>query len=169
MFPESPEAYWPVAAALVLMRASHRLGLWPYAMLALPGTIAHEFAHYFVALVLGARPSFPSLLPQRMQHGWRLGSVRFQAGMLRSVPIALAPLALLPLALFWAVTFMAPAPWPAYAAHAWIVAALLSASLPSSADLRIAVPALAVIAVVLLLTLAVMRWLNHSPHWPSPG
>ena len=134
--------------ALLLIRASSRLGMWPYALIALPGTLAHELAHFLVALVLAAKPSFPSLVPQRSNHGWRLGAVQFRAGLIRSVPIALAPLVLLPLALFWAVTFIAPAVWPLYGMHAWIVGALLSASLPSSADFKIAIPALSLMAAI---------------------
>jgi hypothetical protein len=146
---------WAVLlGALALIRASSRLGMWPYALAALPGTFAHELAHYLVALLLRAQPSFPSLRPQRSAHGWRLGSVTFRAGMLRAVPIALAPFMLAPLALAWAIWWMAPAVgWP-YLAHAWLVAALFSASLPSSADFRIALPALLVLAL-----LAVAAWL----------
>ena len=150
VFPESPEFYLPVIAALVLMRLSHRLGMWPYAMLALPGTIAHEFAHYLVALVLRASPSFPTLLPQSTAHGWRLGSVTFRAGFVRALPIALAPTVLLPLALWWMATFMAPTTGGVHYLHAWVAAALVSASLPSSADFKLALPALAVIAVAAL-------------------
>lgn len=138
------------AVALFLIRLSSHLGMWPYAIIALPGTLAHEAAHYLTALLLGARPSFPSLVPQRTAFGWRLGSVAFRAGPLRSLPIALAPLLLLPLAAWWLLHFMAPSPWPLHGVHAWIVGALLSACLPSSADFRIAFPALAVIALLLL-------------------
>jgi hypothetical protein len=134
--------------ALLLIRLSARLGMWPYALVALPGTLAHELAHFLVALLLFANPSFPSLVPQRTPHGWRLGSVAFRAGLLRSVPIALAPLLLAPIAVFWIVTFMPAAPWPWYGLHAWIAGALLSACLPSSADLKIAIPALVLVAVV---------------------
>ena len=123
-----------VLAALLVLRACSRLGLWCYALAALPGTVAHEFAHWLVALLLGARPGFPSLRPQRGPHGWRLGSVSFRAGFLRSVPIVLAPLLLFPLAWWWTLAFVMPAPWPARAVHAWLAATLLSASLPSSAD-----------------------------------
>lgn len=136
--------------ALFLIRASSRLGMWLYALIALPGTLAHELAHYLVAMVLFARPTFPSLVPQRTEHGWRLGSVGFHAGMMRSVPIALAPLMLAPLALFWATTYMAPSDWPLYGIHAWIVGALLSATLPSAADFKIAFPALALLAILAL-------------------
>ena len=127
--------------------------MWPYALLALPGTVAHEFAHFLVALVLGASPSFPSLLPERSERGWRLGSVAFRAGLLRSVPIVLAPLALLPIALAWAVVFLPTATWPMRLLHLWLIAALAYASLPSRADLRIALPAFAIAAAVLLVIL----------------
>lgn len=137
-----------VIVAIVLMRASSRLGMWPYALLSLPGTLAHESAHFIVALLLAAQPSFPSLIPQRTAHGWRLGSVTFRAGVVRSVPIALAPLLLAPLGLWWAATFLVPMAGWWYALHVWVVAAIFSASLPSSADFRIAVPALAILAMV---------------------
>jgi hypothetical protein len=137
-----------VLGTLLVIRLSSRLGMWVYALVALPGTQAHELTHFLVALILAARPSFPSLVPQRTAHGWRLGSVAFRAGIVRSVPIALAPLLLAPLSLWWAASFLASAPWPQYAFHAWVVAALLSASLPSSADFRIALPALAIVGVI---------------------
>ena len=136
-----------VLGLLLLIRLASRVGMWTYALLALPGTFAHELAHYLVATLLLAKPQFPSLIPQRTEHGWRLGSVAFRAGWLRSLPIALAPFALLPLALWWAVTWMLPAAGAMYFVQAWIVAALVSASLPSAADFRIAMPALAFVAL----------------------
>ena len=149
-----------VVIAFVLLRSSSRLGMWPYAIAALPGTAAHEFAHWLVAALLGARPDFPSLRPQRSGTGWRLGSVTFRAGMFRAVPIVLAPLLLLPLAWWWTWAFVAPAEWPWLALHAWLAATFLSASLPSSADFRIALPALAILAAVAALA-AWGLWL----HW----
>ena len=139
-----------VLAMLAAMRLASRLGMWAYAAIALPGTFAHEMAHYLVALLLFAKPDFPSLVPQRTLHGWRLGSVTFRAGMARALPIALAPFALMPLALWWAATLLAPAEGALYYLHAWIAAALVSASLPSSADFKLALPALAVLAVAAL-------------------
>ena len=138
-----------VLAMLAAMRLASRLGMWAYAAIALPGTFAHEMAQYLVALLLFAKPDFPSLAPQRTLHGWRLGSVTFRAGIARALPIALAPFALMPLALWWA-TLMAPAEGALYFVHAWLAAALVSASLPSSADFKLALPALAVIAVAAL-------------------
>lgn len=139
-----------VLAMLALMRLASRLGMWAYAALALPGTFAHEMAHYLVALLLFAKPDFPSLVPQRTLHGWRLGSVTFRAGFVRALPIALAPIVLLPLAVWWMAAFMAPATGWVHYLHAWIAAALVSASLHSSADFKLALPALAVIAIAAL-------------------
>ena len=143
----SPSDWGLVLAAFVTIRASSLLGMWAYALIALPGTLAHELAHFLVALLLAAKPSFPSLVPKRSEHGWRLGSVAFRAGIVRSVPIALAPLALLPLALVYGVAMLAPAAWPVTVFHAWVMAALLSACLPSRADFRIAIPALLLAAI----------------------
>lgn len=136
-----------VLVTMLLIRMCRHAGMWIYALIALPGTFAHELAHYIVAWVLAARPSFPSLVPVRSARGWRLGSVAFRVGRLRAMPIALAPLVLAPLALWWAAALLHPASWPLYGLHVWIVAALLSASLPSATDLKLALPALAILVV----------------------
>jgi len=147
-----------ILAAAVVISLSKHAGMWIYALVALPGTLAHELAHFLVALLLGARPAFPSLLPVRTERGWRLGSVSFRVGRLRAMPIALAPLLLLPVALCWAAAFLRSASWPMYCAHAWITAALLQASLPSRTDLKLATPALVLLAL-LLAAAAVIVWL----------
>jgi hypothetical protein len=81
-----------IVAGMSLIHVCRYAGMWIYAIIALPGTFAHELAHFAVAFVLGAQPSFPSLIPTRTQRGWRLGSVAFRVGHLRALPIALAPL-----------------------------------------------------------------------------
>lgn len=141
-----PHAVATVLAMLALQRLVRRLGLGAYAAFALPGTLAHELAHYLVALVLAARPRLPDLRPQRTATGWRLGSVAFAAPWWRAGPIALAPLALAPLALEWTRRLVAPASGGAFLLQAWIAATLLAAALPSRADLRIAAPTLALLA-----------------------
>ena len=117
-----------VAGAMVLIHVCRHAGMWIYALVALPGTLAHESAHFIVAFMLGARPEFPSLVPVRTERGWRLGSVAFRVGHARALPIALAPLLLAPLALWWAGALLHPSPWPLRALHIWIVAALVTAS-----------------------------------------
>ena len=145
-----------VAGALLLIHACRHAGMWVYALVALPGTLAHESAHFLVAFVLGARPAFPSLVPVRTERGWRLGSVAFRVGHARALPIALAPLLLAPLALWWAGALLHASPWPLYGLHVWIVAALVTASLPSRTDLKLALPAFAVLAV--LGVVAALAW-----------
>jgi len=151
-------------AALVLMRLAPRLGMWLYALVALPGTLMHELAHFIVAFLLRAQPEFPSLVPRRMDGGWRMGSVAFRAGPVRAAPIALAPLLLLPLAWWWTVAIMPRFTWPWLAAAAWIAGALLSACLPSPADLRLARPALLGLGVIAVIAAAL--WFVAGHHLP---
>ena len=134
-----------IAGVLLLIRLARHAGMWIYALVALPGTAVHEFSHFVVALCLGGAPSFPSLLPTRTEKGWRLGEVRFRTGHVRAMFVGMAPLLLAPLAWWWAVTLLAPASWPMHPLHAWVVAALLQACLPSKTDWKLALPALLVL------------------------
>ena len=153
----SPADVVCVLAALAIIRLSRHAGMWIYSIVALPGTLAHELAHFIVALVLFAHPRFPSLIPIRMEHGgWRLGSVAFRADYARALPIAMAPFALAPLALWWAGTFLHAALWPLYGLHAWLVAAMLTASMPSPTDFKLALPALIALTVVAGIVVAIL-------------
>ena len=146
--------------AMVAIYACRHAGMWIYALTALPGTFAHELAHFIVAFVLGAQPQFPSLIPQRTAGGWRLGSVAVRAGPVRALPIAMAPLLLAPLGLWWASVLMHPAAGALYFLHTWIVAALLTASLPSKADLKLAWPGFAVLALLAAIAIGAWFWLR---------
>lgn len=139
-----------VAGMLLLIRLARHAGMWIYALVALPGTAVHEFSHYLVALCLGGSPSFPSLLPARTEKGWHLGHVQFRAGHVRAMFVGMAPFLLAPLAWWWATSLLAGAVWPAYLLHAWVVAALLQACWPSSADWKLAFPALVVLVPIAL-------------------
>lgn len=154
----SPSDVLCVLAGMAILYVCRRAGMWIYALTALPGTLAHELAHFIVAFVLGAQPRFPSLIPERMPGGWRLGSVAFRAGRLRALPIAMAPLVLAPFGVWWAAVLMHPTPLPWYFLHAWIAAALLTASLPSKMDFKLAWPGFAVLAMLLLIAVVVSRW-----------
>ena len=147
----TPVDFAAVAGMFALIQLAKRAGMWIYALVALPGTALHEFSHYLVALVLGGSPAFPSLLPTRTEKGWRLGHVQFRAGHLRAMFVGVAPLLLAPLAGWWAVALLAPASWPLYVLHAWVVAALLQACWPSATDWKLAFPALAVLIPLALL------------------
>lgn len=143
-----------LAAVFVVSQLVARLGLAAYCIFALPGTLAHELAHYLVALALRARPSLPSIVPERTKTGWRLGSVGFYAGPLRGAPIALAPMALAPLSLWWASSTLPAQPFGlTYVACAWVAVTSFQASLPSSADWWIAAPALFLVVAVATLVI----------------
>jgi hypothetical protein len=148
-----------IACALLLIRLARHAGMWIFALVALPGTALHEFSHFAVALVLGGAPSFPSLLPQSTDAGWRLGNVKFRAGHLRASFVGMAPLLMAPLAWWWATALLAHAAWPIYALHAWIVAALVQACWPSATDWKLAFPAFAVL-VPIALALTWYFWLR---------
>jgi hypothetical protein len=140
-----------IVAALAGVGASKRMGLWAYAILSLPGTFAHELAHFIVAGLLFARPSALTVVPLKTDRGWRLGAVTFRAGPIRALPIALAPIALLPAAGLWAYRFLMGQPvdvW--YVINVWIVSTLLAQCLPSVVDLRLAAPGLVALAGCLL-------------------
>lgn len=118
-----------------------RLGMWAFSLFSLPGTIAHELGHWFVALVLGAKPSFPNIIPKREGGTWALGSVRVSPNILTRIPIALAPLGLLPLGIWYAVAHSeASGGW--YLVHIWVASTFIAASLPSKQDWIVALPAI---------------------------
>ena len=142
-----PLDFAAIALAYMLIRLARRAGIWVYALVALPGTALHELAHFTIALVLGARPSFPGLIPHRTESVWQLGEVRFRPGHVRAMFVGLAPLLLAPLALWWTFAYAAHTAWPWRALHVWIVAAFLHACLPSKTDWRLALPALVAVAI----------------------
>ncbi|OGT23570.1 MAG: hypothetical protein A2342_08770 [Gallionellales bacterium RIFOXYB12_FULL_54_9] len=132
--------------------AAPRLGMWAYSLFSLPGTAAHEFCHWLVALLLGAKPSLPNLIPTRDGNAWRLGSVRSSPNFITLIPIALAPFVLFPVGIWYAVFVMTSATGWWYLAHVWIASTMLAASLPSKQDWFVAMPAI-VIALVLFFAL----------------
>lgn len=142
-----------VTAIVVMGMLAARLGILTYCLFTMPGTLAHESAHYIVALLLRARPSFPRVIPKRAEDGgWLLGSVQFAGTALNKAPIALAPLMLIPASILYIGFYMHKAHgWP-YMAHAWVAGTMLTASMPSRQDWKLAAPA---IMVVLLIAAAI--------------
>lgn len=149
-------SYW--AAAVLLAAILHWLGrrshVLLFALFALPGTLTHEALHFLVGLTLGARPASLDVIPKRERDGsYRLGSVAFRRiNFLNAAPAALAPLLALPLAWYlveWRAGQVAlRGLQPTEAAWCYLAACMIVCSLPSGADLRIALRAwpLAVIA-----------------------
>jgi hypothetical protein len=129
-----------VVAAIVLIHAARRW-VWLYALLVLPGTALHEFAHWLVGLPFGARPTRLRLVPVRSgPQRWSLAAVGFRrVTWFNALPIALAPLLLAPLAwLGYGFALGQPeSHWLHWVALYLATVAALSC-LPSLADLRLA-------------------------------
>ncbi len=89
-----------IAMVLVALHLARRWVLL-FALLAWPGTVLHELAHWLTAMVLGGQPSSMSVVPVRAERGWRLGSVGMRrVRWFNALPIGMAPLLLAPLAVF---------------------------------------------------------------------
>ncbi|HVP88566.1 MAG TPA: hypothetical protein VMU79_10845 [Casimicrobiaceae bacterium] len=135
-----PSVALVVAAYLLLL--SLRYSMWRVALLALPGTIAHELMHLLVGYVLGARPHGFSVWPRAQGRGWQLGSVSFRnIGLLNGAWVALAPLLLLPLAWVGLMQILLPlwnqSRWGWWLLGGYLTATALFAALPSLQDIRI--------------------------------
>lgn len=124
-------------AAWALLASRYRLAA--AGLLLLPGTAAHEFAHYAVALLTRGRPLAPRLAPRRgADERWELGEVRFEPAAGRTAPVALAPLYLVPL-LAWALWQHADAfTWPWQACAGYLFGLCVWAMWPSSPDWALA-------------------------------
>lgn len=124
-----------------------------YMLFVLPGTCAHEAAHYCAAILTNGRPRFPSLLPARTHSGWRLGSVQLgNARWYNAAFIALAPLLLLPLS-GWlylhriaAVSLWQGRHW----LYLYSVIVMSMSALPSRVDLQLACKHSAGVALLLI-------------------
>ena len=138
--------------ALLRIRASP----WGLAVVALPGTFAHELAHFIIGLILRARPCGFSLWPRRNGKAWRLGAVTFRhVGILNGAFIALAPLLLLPLGwlslMYLSVPAWANGHWVSWLGAGYLTATLFYACTPSFTDLKNGGRSLAVYLLMLAL------------------
>ena len=130
-----------------------RQTLWRVALLALPGTIAHELMHLVVGFVLHAKPHGFSVWPRRNANGWTLGSVSFaNLGLVNGAFVALAPLLLLPIAWWSLVHVLVPlwagGQWGWWLLGGYLGATALFAALPSLQDIKIGGPSLLLYAVL---------------------
>lgn len=103
-------------------------------VLAWPGTVAHELAHFVVALLCGARPQTLRLWPERSAEGTVLGSVAFRANWLTAGWVALAPLWLLGPFAVWLLAFRAAGSLAEECAAGVIAGYCLQACTPSRTD-----------------------------------
>ena len=104
----------------------------------LPGLLAHEMAHWLVALLTRSRPQPLSIIPKRTPQGWQLGAVVFEPKVLSAGLVALAPLYILTPLAWW----LCSAGWSAGGLRAvgagYLFVALLWGAVPSRTDWVIA-------------------------------
>ena len=128
------------AAGLWLLHRA-RGSFWLLSLLALPGTLCHEAAHWLLGKLLNGRPVRFTVVPRREGRGYVLGAVAFaNLRWYNAFFIGLAPLLLLPLAwgiLRWRLGGHPTLGWPE-AALVFLLANLVFAAVPSGQDLRIA-------------------------------
>ena len=130
-----------------------RDSMWRIALLALPGTFAHELTHLIVGLLLLARPQGFSVWPRPGARSWTLGSVSFRSiGLLNGAFVALAPLLLVPIAWLCLIHFLLPlwtqGQWGWWLLAGYLTANALFASLPSFQDIRLGAPSLLLYAAI---------------------
>jgi hypothetical protein len=125
-----------------------------FALVAWPGTLAHELSHWALGAVLGGKPQSMTLWPKSLGNGsWQLGGVSFtnlkwwSAPWTAMAPMLLAPLSLV-LAYSWAYPHWAAGDIPAAAVSLYICATILQASWPSAKDFEVAFPGLVVIGAI---------------------
>lgn len=137
-----------IACVFSINIVSNKFGIWPYCLITFPGTLAHELSHWILAKLFLARPRLPLLLPKRNGDQWTMGSVEFVPKIWNVIPVGLAPLLLLPIGFWFILNVMHPATGVLYVAWGWVSGNMLFASIPSSQDWKIAMPALAVVVLL---------------------
>ena len=130
-----------VALLLFLGCNSKRGGIVTIFLWNLIGVFLHELAHLLVGVLLFARPSAFSLIPQRQKDGMRLGSVTFTGlNPFNSLPVGLAPLGLIVVAYYifqnW-MRWFAPTLFSTVGVY-FASFVLIYNALPSRQDLKIA-------------------------------
>lgn len=119
--------------------------MYLFSMLVLPGTLAHELAHFFVGFALNAGPSGFSVFPRKNGQIWELGSVKFSnIRWYNGLFVGLAPLLLLPAGI-WVAHYQSPlfkglaGVSPASVAWLYLCATLLGSALPSGQDIKVVI------------------------------
>jgi hypothetical protein len=103
-------------------------------MLAWPGTVIHELLHAVIGFFLLAQPTNFSVWPERDGDQMVLGSVGFcNLAWYNRLPVAMAPLLAIPIVFVATNMFVFSATVTGFVT-VWILASMLSQSLPSGHD-----------------------------------
>ena len=130
-----------LVVVLVHLKSATYRSMFLCALINLPGTILHELMHFFVGLVLNAKPCNFTILPRKSDNGYVMGSVGFtNITFYNAVPSSMAPLLLLPLG-FYLNRYFLPNMLPTltnYILYVLLQTIIIENALPSSADFKVA-------------------------------
>ena len=112
------------------------------ALVNIPGTLLHELMHFFVGLMLNAKPCNFSIVPKRGEGGgYVMGSVGFtNITFYNAIPASMAPLLLLPIG-FYTNRYLLPLMKPSflnYVLYVLLQTIIIENAMPSSADFKVA-------------------------------
>lgn len=130
------------------------------------GTLLHELSHFLMALFLGAKPSFPFLLPKKDIDGSIvLGRVDVASSKWYSAfLISIAPLSLMGIAfllqkyyfLYFGFSFLS------VLFYFYLLIVLIDSSIPSSQDLRIAISGMNLLGGLMWIFIAFLLYENRA-------
>lgn len=136
--------FYLILLVIVLLRIKYTTyrSMWLSAVVNIPGTVLHEFMHFFVGMVLNARPCNFTIFPRRGEDGnYVMGSVGFRnVTFYNAVPASMAPLLLLPIG-FYLNRYFLPAMRPTfvnYVLYVLLQTIIIENAMPSGADFRVA-------------------------------
>lgn len=144
LLPVVNNRFFLILLVIVLLHLKYKTydDIWTCALVNIPGTLLHEFMHFFVGLVLNAQPTNFSLFPKKSSDGkYVMGSVGFRnITFYNALPSAMAPLFLL------VVGFCLNKYWLPqmeltllnYVCYVLLQTIIIENAMPSSADFRIA-------------------------------
>lgn len=137
------QGFWGLVLMALLFQLKDRLhSTFLFSAYSLPGTLCHELAHFITSLLLAGKPNRMTLTPvENGNGGITLGSVTSRNLVaLNAFPICLAPLLMIPVAFRvysrWYIWF--PRDFIHGLGLYLVLFSLLSASMPSSGDWRLA-------------------------------
>lgn len=158
--------FFIVLLVLVLssLRKATYTSMWAASLVNIPGTFLHECAHFFVGFLLNAKPTSFSLLAQKQNDVYVMGSVGFKnLRFYNAFPSALAPLLLLVLGFWFNQYFFSCVPvniWT-YLGYILLQCIIIENALPSATDFRVAFKFLSGNLFYALLLIAILIFYVH--------
>lgn len=158
---DSDTLNWLVIATTVasFTRFAHNFNI--FSVLAWPGTVAHETAHWLVSLLLLGQPADFKVWPTRQDTIWTLGQVTTRnVTWYNQAPIALAPLLWLPgIYLTYEQLIISLPAWNwQHGLVLYLMAAIIHSSIPSAHDWRLAAQAPLPILLLALISITLVLW-----------